>query len=95
MIKAGLELLSTTAFLQTREIGETRSQMSSLNSLFYECLSVHVMIDSSVVLTAPLHSVSLPAKCRVWCSEGKFDSHTKSTGRKKIAKNPRAFASLK
>lgn len=52
-------------------------------------------MNNSVKPTLLVHSESLPAKCRVWYSEDRFDLLTKSSGKEKIEKNLRAFASLK
>lgn len=63
--------------------------------MLYKCLSAHILMNNSVKPTLLVHSESLSAKCRVWYSEDRFDLLTKSSGKEKIGKNLRAFASQK
>lgn len=69
-------------------MGKTRSCMSSSNSVLYECLDTHVMMNKSIKLTPLLYSESLPTECRVQESGNRFDLFTKSSGKEKIGKNP-------
>ena len=72
-------------------MGETRSWMSSANSRLYKCLDIHKIMNNPVKLTSLLHSERPPPKCNVWCHGDGLDLLTKSSGKEKIAKNPRLW----